>query len=201
MVSINSERLMNDLRRVAEFGSYKTGVHRPTFSPQDIEARNWLSQSMRDANLDASIDGVGNVVGKCETKGPVLLVGSHAESECYAGWLDGILGVVYAIELARAFHESSDCSGFGIDVGVWADEECHFLQFLGSRSFVGDLDEREIDAAFSKNDGTSLRDALRIAGYAGRAREKIDPTRYVGYLEAHIEQGDYLDGAGLPLPI
>lgn len=201
MPRIDGDRLLHALRFVAGFGKYLTGVNRPTFSPQDIEARAWLAEKMREAGLDATIDGVGNVIGKSKVRGPTLLIGSHSESECNGGWLDGILGVMYGIEIARAFRESPECAGLGIDVGVWADEEVHFLAFLGSRSFIDDLAESEIDAAFSKNDGTPLRDALVQAGYAGRAREKIDQSRYVGYLEGHIEQGDYLDRDGQSIGI
>ena len=49
--------------RLREIGKYKTGVHRPTFSPQDVEARHWLVARLTEAGLDASIDGIGNVYG------------------------------------------------------------------------------------------------------------------------------------------
>ena len=201
MVEINGERLLADLHQVANFGRYKTGVHRPTFSPQDMAAREWLTGRMRDAGLDATIDGVGNVIGMSRKAGPILLTGSHSESQNHAGWLDGILGVIYGIETARALAESTGQSSIGIDVGAWADEETHFLQFLGSRSFIDDLGEDEIDRAVNKDDGTSLREALRRAGLDGRKREHINPERYVGYLEAHIEQGYYLDKADLQIGI
>lgn len=201
MIKIDSRRLMGDLHRVADFGRYKTGVHRPTFSPQDMEARTWLAERMSEAELEPVIDGVGNVIGRAKVPGPKLLVGSHSESQCYAGWLDGILGVVYGIETARALRESPDCADLGVDVGAWADEECHFLQFLGSRSFCRDLNEKEIDSARNKDNEMPLREALRRAGLEGRLREHMDPSRYVGYLEAHIEQGDYLDSTGLKLGV
>ncbi len=201
MIEINPERLIGDLRRVAEFGKYKTGVHRPTFSPQDIAAREWLAARMRDAELDAVIDGVGNVIGRSRASGPKLLLGSHAETQNHAGWLDGILGVVYGLEVARALRESGTRPDAGVDVGAWADEETHFLQFLGSRSFIDDLREEEIDGAVNKDDGTPLREAIRRAGLADRPREHVDPSRYRGYLEAHIEQGYYLDHAGLAVGI
>ena len=102
MVEINGERLLGDLHQVANFGRYKTGVHRPTFSPQDMAAREWLAGRMREAGLDATIDGVGNVIGMSRKAGPILLTGSHSESQNQAGWLDGILGVIYGIETARA---------------------------------------------------------------------------------------------------
>lgn len=102
MPTINAARLLADLHRVADFGRYKTGVHRPTFSPQDMEARRWLVEKLEEAGLAATIDGVGNVIGRSRAVGPRLLVGSHSESQSHAGWLDGILGVIYGLELARA---------------------------------------------------------------------------------------------------
>jgi N-carbamoyl-L-amino-acid hydrolase len=201
MLTINPERLLANLHRVADFGRYKSGVNRPTFSPQDVAARDWLVERMTEAGLDARIDGVGNVFGKSRATGRKLLVGSHSESQVNAGWLDGILGVIYGLEVAYAIAESPHAAQIGVDVGAWSDEECHYLQFLGSRSFCDDLDEAEIAAAKNKDDGTPLPEALQRAGYLGRPREIMDPSRYVGYLEAHIEQGDYLDNAGLQVGI
>jgi N-carbamoyl-L-amino-acid hydrolase len=66
---------------------------------------------------------------------------------------------------------------------------------LGSRSFTDGIGDAEIDAARSR-DGKKLRQALAEAGFAGRPCERLDPARYRGYLEAHIEQGDTLDRSG-----
>jgi beta-ureidopropionase / N-carbamoyl-L-amino-acid hydrolase len=38
-----------------------------------------------------------------------------------------------------------------------------------------------------------MRDALAAAGLAGRPRLRHQPARHVGYLEAHIEQSDFLE--------
>ena len=46
MPTINGERLLADLRRIADFGRYQTGVHRPHLSPQDVESRHWLVARM-----------------------------------------------------------------------------------------------------------------------------------------------------------
>ena len=53
MPSIDARRMMADLRRLATFGEYRTGVHRPTYSPQDVAARYWLAERMQDAGLGA----------------------------------------------------------------------------------------------------------------------------------------------------
>jgi N-carbamoyl-L-amino-acid hydrolase len=201
MPQINGPRLLADLRRLAEFGAYKSGVHRPTFSPQDIEARRWLAERFTEAGLEASIDGIGNVFGRSRVAGPKLLLGSHSESQNHAGRLDGALGVMYGLEVARAFRDDPRTVGFAIDVASWADEEGHFGSFLGSRSFIGDLTDEEIDKARDHNDGTPLRAALASAGLSERKRETIVASDIIGYLEAHIEQGDILDEAGLRLGI
>ena len=168
MPQINGARLLADLRRLAKFGAYKSGVHRPTFSPQDIEARRWLAGRFAEAGLKASIDGIGNVFGRSRATGPKLLLGSHTESQNHAGWLDGALGVMYGLEVARAFSEDPRTAGALIDVASWADEEGHFGSFLGSRSFIGDITDEEIDKARDHNDGTPLRKALATAGLGER---------------------------------
>src|SRR5688572_4618677 len=63
MPQINPERVLSDLRTLAKFGAYKTGVHRPTLSDQDVAAREWFAERLRDAGLDAEIDGVANILG------------------------------------------------------------------------------------------------------------------------------------------
>src|ERR687886_117871 len=190
MPEIDPDRLLGDLRALARFGAYKTGVHRPTFSPQDVEARHWFAERLDEAGLESRIDGIGTVIGYSRVPGPKLLTGSHLESQNYAGWLDGPLGVVYGLEAARALRDDPMTADLGLDVAAWCDEEGHFGSFLGSRSFVGLLSEEDIDRARNRSDGTPLREALQRAGFAGRPREQIEPGRHLGYVEAHIEQGD-----------
>jgi N-carbamoyl-L-amino-acid hydrolase len=198
MPIIDGQRVVADLKRLAEFGRYKTGVHRPTYSPVDVESRRWLAGKFREAGLETVIDGIGNVIGRNPAARRRLLVGSHSETQPYGGWLDGSLGVIFGLELARAFADEPD---YGIEVAAWADEEGHYGNYLGSRSFTDALPEDEIDQTRGRDDGTPLREALERAGFAGRPRERVDPSRYVGYLEAHIEQGDTLDTAGLRIGV
>jgi hypothetical protein len=188
MPSINPERLLGDLYELRKIGAYKTGVHRPTLSAEDVQSRTWLVERMERAGLEPVIDGIANVVGFSRASGRKMLAGSHIETQNHAGWLDGALGVIYALEAARAFADDPSCAGLGIDVVAFADEEGHFGNFMGSRSFVGVLSEEDIDKARDRTNGTPLRDALAKAGYAGRPRLQIDPSRYAGYFEAHIEQ-------------
>ena len=190
MARIDGDRLLADLRKLAEFGKWKTGVHRPTYTPQDMQAREWLASRMSSAGLDPEIDGIGNVIGRTRVPGPRLLIGSHVETQPHSGWLDGAMGVIFGLEVARAL------PGLPVDVVGWADEEGHFLTYLGSRSFTGILPDTRIDALANRDDRTPLRTALARAGLEGRERARLDPSLYRGYLEAHIEQGNELDITG-----
>ena len=201
MADIKPERVLSDLRTLATFGAYKTGVHRPTLSEQDVAAREWFVKRMREAGLDASIDGIANILGKSPAPGRKALAGSHLESQNHAGWLDGALGCVYALEAARAIAESPTRGHLGVDVVVFCDEEGHFGSFLGSRSFIGLLEESEIDAASNRATGKSMREALSAAGWSGRQRHLIEPARYAAFFEAHIEQGDTLESTGLEIGV
>jgi N-carbamoyl-L-amino-acid hydrolase len=194
MTKIDTGAFLRDLYELREIGKFKTGVHRPTYSPQDMESRHWLVERLQACGLDASIDGIGNVFGRHPGNGPHLLVGSHIETQNEAGWLDGALGVMAGVALARA--------GLPVDVIAFADEEGHFEGgFLGSRSAAGELTEDEIDRSRNRTDGTMLRDALQAAGLAGRKRMTLEPGRYKGYYEMHIEQGTQLESTGLRIGV
>ena len=161
-------RVLADLNALRAIGAYKTGVHKPTFSEPHIRSLRWLVQRLPDAGLAGEIDGIGNVLGTSTKPGPKLLAGSHLESQNYAGWLDGPLGVVYALEAARVINRDPDIDG-AVEVASWCDEEGHFGSFLGSRSYVGGVTDADIDAARDRNNGRTMREALRDAGLAGRA--------------------------------
>jgi beta-ureidopropionase / N-carbamoyl-L-amino-acid hydrolase len=194
MPEIDTDTFLRDLHELRKIGQFRTGVHRPTFSPQDMESRHWLADRLTACGLDASIDGIGNVYGRHRGPGPHLLSGSHIESQNEAGWLDGALGVVAALALARA--------GLPVDVCAFADEEGHFDGgFLGSRSIVGELSEAEMDRSRNRSDGTPLRTALRNAGLEGKPRIQLEPGRYKGFFEMHIEQGTQLENAGLRIGV
>jgi N-carbamoyl-L-amino-acid hydrolase len=185
---IDAAAFLADLDALRRIGTHETGVHRPTYSADDMRARHWLCERLQAVGHRAEIDGIGNVFGWHPGGGPKILVGSHIESQNYAGWLDGALGVVAGLALARA--------GLAVDVAAWADEEGHYLGFPGSRSFIGALDDAEIDAAVGRYNGKPLRAALAEAGLAGRPRITHQPGRHRAFLEMHIEQGGTLDRAG-----
>jgi N-carbamoyl-L-amino-acid hydrolase len=197
---VDGVRVLCDLNALRQIGAYKTGVHKPTFSEPHMRSLQWLAQRLPEAGLAATIDGIGNVLGTAEKSGPKLLAGSHLESQNFAGWLDGPLGVVYALEAARVINPDPDIDG-AVEVAAWCDEEGHFGHFLGSRSYVGDVTDADIDAARDRNGGRTMREALRDVGLSGRMRVHAERGRHIGYLEAHIEQGDVLESGDLRIGV
>jgi N-carbamoyl-L-amino-acid hydrolase len=196
----NGERVLADLNALRAIGAYKSGVHKPTFSEPHLASLQWLVARLPEAGLLGAIDGIGNVLSRSAKPGLKLLAGSHLESQNYAGWLDGPLGVVYALEAARVLNNDPSIGG-SVEVAAWCDEEGHFGHFLGSRSYVGDVAEADIDAAADRTSGRPKREALQAAGLAGVARERCERGRHIGYLEAHIEQGRTLESERLGIGI
>ena len=188
--TIDTERFLRDLDDLREIGRYRTG--RP--SPDLLAAGHG-----KPPLADGADGGVRARAGDGRHRqrarpapgpGPHLLVGSHIETQNEAGWLDGALGVVAGLALARA--------GLPVDVVAFADEEGHFEGgFLGSRSAIGALTEEEIDRSREpqRRHAAARGPAPTPASPACRACT-LDRGRYHGFLEMHIEQGTQLEGAG-----
>ena len=207
MPPINERRLLEDLRELRTFGasgSHPLGVVRPSFSEPDMAARRWLRKKFANAGLAATIDGVGNVIGRSRNPGPALLLGSHSDTQPRGGWLDGAMGVIYALEAVRALAEDPSTAHLAVDIASWMDEEGTYLGMVGCKSFCGLLDEDVLNAAASAGvtnedgeilvpPGHALKDAIAEAGLSDVPREQLDPGRYCGYFEAHIEQGPWLE--------
>jgi len=197
---VDGARVLADLNALRKIGAYRSGVHKPTFSEPHMRSLWWLVEQLQSAGLTAEIDGIGNVLGVTAKSGPKLLAGSHLESQNFAGWLDGPLGVVYALEAARIIN-SDPTTHAAVEVAAWCDEEGHFGHFLGSRSYIGAVSEADIDAARDRNSNRSMREAIESAGLAGRPRRHAERGRHIGYLEAHIEQGATLEGGDLKIGV
>ena len=187
-IPVDPDRFLSDLHALRGFGADGPGVRRRAFSDADLAARDWLAGRMAAAGLTARIDPVGNVFGLAP--GRSLLLGSHSDSQPEGGWLDGSLGVVAALEVARA---SAEAGGPPISVVSFQDEEGRFGALTGSSVWSGKLSLAEADR-LSATDGTGFADARGRLG--ARAADGVDPAMFTGFVELHIEQGPALDRAG-----
>ena len=187
-MKIDSARFLADLDALREFGRTGSGVVRPAYSEADIAARRWLAGRMRDAGLTPVFDRMGNLFGLAE--GRSLLLGSHTDSQPEGGWLDGALGVIAALEVARA---ARDAGGPRVSVVSFQDEEGRFGVTTGSAVWSGGLTLEEADT-LTDHGGQTLAEARGRMAVTGA--EEVDADRFTGFIELHIEQGPVLDSSG-----
>lgn len=187
---VDPKRFLADLHGLRQFGASGVGrgVVRPAYSEADIAARDCLAARMVDAGLAVRFDAMGNLFGLAD--GPSLLLGSHSDSQPTGGWLDGALGVVAALEVARACRESG---GPAVSVVSFQDEEGRFGVTTGSAVWSGGLSLADADD-LRDHDGVVLRDARAALG--ARVGDPVDAGQFTGFVELHIEQGPTLDTAG-----
>jgi allantoate deiminase len=156
---------------------------------------------METAGLSVRVDGLGNIVGRREgamAGAPAILIGSHLDTVPNAGKYDGVLGVVLGIAVAEALQDQRLPVAIEV-VGFSEEEGVRFkTPYIGSKAFVDRLGPEL--AALRGADGLSVREVARAFGCSGEVG-RFDPARYVGYLEAHIEQGPVLEAARTPLAV
>jgi beta-ureidopropionase / N-carbamoyl-L-amino-acid hydrolase len=188
----NPARFLADLHHLRSFGAagepHGKGVIRPAYSAADVAARRWLADQMRAAGLEVQMDPTGNLFGLAP--GQSVLVGSHSDSQPEGGWLDGALGVIAGLELARAAQEAG---GPPVSVVSFQDEEGRFGVLTGSTIWSGLMTE---DAADKLTDHGGATLAQARARMADMVTGPVSRDRFTGFLEMHIEQGPVLDGTG-----
>lgn len=189
-IPVNPDRFLKDLHDLRRFGASGVGkgVVRPAYSEADIAARDWLAGRMKAADLSVQVDPMGSVFGLCE--GPSLLLGSHSDSQPEGGWLDGALGVIAALEVARAAREAG---GPPVSCVSFQDEEGRFGVTTGSAAWSGALARDRLDSLVDPQ-GVTLPQARAAMG--DRLGDWLDPARFTGFLEMHIEQGPVMDTSG-----
>ncbi len=187
---INPERFLSDLHELRQIGASGVGkgVVRPAYSQPDIAARTWLAERMKEAGLTPHLDPVGNLFGLAS--GASLLMGSHTDSQPEGGWLDGALGVIAALEVVRAQAEAGLAP---VSVVSFQDEEGRFGVTTGSSIWAGGVSLEQADR-LTDHSGMTLSEAR--SQMPGREDQFVDPDRFTGFVELHIEQGPQLDSAG-----
>ena len=155
---------------------------------------------------DVEIDAVGNVVGIYHGSQPNaarLLTGSHYDTVRNGGKYDGRLGIFVPMACVRELSRNGQRLPYGIEVVAFAEEEGQRYKatFLGSGALTGHFDPAWLDQLDA--DGIPMREAMKHAGLCIDDIPKLqrDPSRYLGFVEVHIEQGPVLNGQDVPLGI
>ncbi|MBA8853585.1 N-carbamoyl-L-amino-acid hydrolase [Ochrobactrum intermedium] len=189
---IDAQRLETMMQTVSAYGGGPDGsMTRLTLSRQDGQARDWLGNWFAENGFKQEVDAIGNQFGKMTLAGanaPVIMVGSHIDSQPNGGRFDGALGVISACEAILAVSERLKAEGrlsaCNFQVVNWTNEEGARFQpsLLGSSVFTGALD---LDWALERidGDGVSVRSSLQDIGYAGTDKVGVPDA----LIELHIE--------------
>ena len=166
-----------------------------------------ISHWMKDCGFDeVEIDAVGNVVGRYHpsTSGAkYLLTGSHYDTVRNGGKYDGRLGIFVPMACVQQLHQQGKRLPFGIEVVAFAEEEGQRYKatFLGSGALIGDFKPEWLEQKDA--DGITMRAAMQHAGLCVDDIPKIqrDASKYLGFIEVHIEQGPVLNEVNIPLGV
>lgn len=203
-IRVNIDRLKNDLEELGRIGrDDRGGISRPSFGSADLEARAWLRRKIEEAGLCYREDGAGNQFGRLECAPRTVMAGSHIDTVPNGGAFDGAVGVLAALEAARRLAEDKVPLARAVEVASFTDEEGNLVgDFLGSRAFMGLLDETEVRQGRTSF-GVPFAEVLKKTGFTAEgilAAHRDRPDLEV-YLELHIEQGSVLEDEGVPIGI
>jgi allantoate deiminase len=195
---MDAQLILDRCDELAAVSSSPDHLERVHLSPEHRAVNDLVASWMREAGMSTWQDAAGNQCGRLEGREPelpALLLGSHIDTVPDAGRYDGMLGVLLAIAVVSRL--SSQELPFAVEVVAFSDEEgTRFgTALLGSRALAGTWDDEWWN--LRDKHGITLAEAfvdfgLDPARLPGAFRS---PEHLVGYLEAHIEQGPYLDDA------
>jgi N-carbamoyl-L-amino-acid hydrolase len=202
---LDGDQLLADLRTLAQIGRDPDGsLNRLAYSPADRAGRAWVAAQMHTQGLRVRTDAAGNTIG-CYAGAadmPPIALGSHTDTVPNGGNYDGALGVVAALACVRSLHAAGVQLRHPLEVINFAAEEATMAGgTTGSQAMAGLFNPALFDKAAW--DGRPVREHLLAASLdpASVTSARRAPGSLAAYLELHIEQGDVLTTAAMPIGI
>lgn len=187
-------------------GTNQNGSNRLAFSDEDMAARAYFKDLMRETGLAVREDAFGNIIGRLEGTDPnlpAIATGSHIDTVPNGGHFDGVAGSVASLLAIRRIKERGQVR-HPLELIIFQMEESgRFSQAcFGSKVMVGKVDLEKGKTARDKA-GITLPEAMAAHGYdysklAGARRGK---NEIACFLELHIEQSPTLEEKNLPVGI
>jgi beta-ureidopropionase / N-carbamoyl-L-amino-acid hydrolase len=160
----------------------------------------------KDLGLQITVDQMGSIFAR--KKGlnpdlPVILSGSHLDSQPSGGRFDGVLGVLAALEAVHTIIDHGISHHHDIEIVSWTNEEgVRFAPAMVASGVYGGAFTLEYGLDRIDADGIRLGDELKRIGCAGDRSAVFNPESPVkAYLELHIEQGPVLERSGKPIGV
>lgn len=162
------------------------------------EAGKVLTQWMEMAGMEVTRDDVGNIRGILRAEddnSKHFVIGSHYDTVFDAGKYDGPLGILLGIEVADRISKTENITlPFHLNVVAFTDDEGGRFNttYFGSSALAGLFDSEYLK--ITDDDGNTVHDVLENnGGIVSKINDaSIPKSDWLGYLEAHIEQGPVL---------
>ena len=202
---VSQARLVSLIEAMAKFGAREDGgVNRQALTEAETEARIFLATRAKSLGCMVAIDAAGNMFMRRPGRqsGPAVATGSHIDTQPAGGKLDGVYGVCAGLEVVAALNDAGASTARPVEVVVWSNEEgCRFAPgSLGSQAYVH---PKELSRLVESKDSQGARygDCVTAMQKKLPADERPLGAPMKAFLEAHIEQGPVLEGAGKPIGI
>jgi allantoate deiminase len=201
VMTIRINRIQSDIEAINAFNATPgQGITRPTFSPAYQGAVTYVVEELTGIGAEVSICRAGNIRGRLhgsEPEAAAVMMGSHLDTVAHGGQFDGVVGVVTALESARAIVEGQVNHRLPVDVVIFTEEEgSRFGRgLLGSSAWTGQLDPTQLAAIYDAR-GISFSMAMSQAGLEVDDASQLKAGDVKAMLEVHIEQGAVLEKRG-----
>lgn len=194
---INEQRLWQSLMTMAKIGATKNGgCNRQALTELDRQGRDLFVSWCMDAGCTVEFDQMGNIFARRagdDEDAPIVIAGSHLDTQPTGGKFDGVYGVLSGLEVIRTLNDHNISTTNPISVISWTNEEgARFSPaMVGSGVWAGEFG---IDYGHSRVDkaGVTLKEALVDIGYLGELPAACNQPVKAAF-ELHIEQGPILE--------
>ena len=195
VLKINGERLWARLMEMAAIGATASGgCNRQALTDLDIAGRDLLMQWARAAYLTPRVDAIGNLflrrAGRDDSL-PVVMTGSHLDTQPTGGKFDGVYGVLAGLEVMESLNDHGIGTEHPLELCVWCNEEgSRFpMAMMGSAVWSGRL---SLETAYQLSDraGVTVREEIERLGFPQQQPARLAVK---ASLEVHIEQGPVLE--------
>jgi beta-ureidopropionase / N-carbamoyl-L-amino-acid hydrolase len=193
---VDGRRLWSRLMAMAEVGATEHGgCNRQALTEKDFEGRELFTRWAEKAGCSIRVDPIGNLFARRPGRDdslPVVMTGSHLDTQPTGGKFDGVYGVLAGLEVVESLNDRAFSTLHPIEVAVWCNEEgCRFpAAMMGSAVWSGRM---PLASAYdlTDRDGRTVREALERGGVSLSGPWSRQAVKAA--FEVHIEQGPVLE--------
>ena len=207
-VKIDRDKLMNQIETLATYSDAPApAVTRVLYTEQDMKARAYLKDLIREADLSVREDALGNLFARWEganPERPAVATGSHIDAIPHSGRYDGVVGVLGGLEAIRTLKATGFVPQRPVELILFtAEEPTRFgVGCLGSRAMSGTLSPEEV-RKLRDEEGKNPDEVRLEVGFEGKLEEvQLDKGYYEAFSRAsHRTRALSLEQKGVPIGV